>query len=67
MALLPDIAGEKEISADGSKQVRAQNELEKWLQQLQRRADVMASEEFQDFLELGLPGTVEQRMCKRVC
>ena len=64
--LLPEIDHEIEIAANQSKLIKMQNELEKWIQLLQLRPDILYAEEFQDFLNLSQCGIVELRLCKNV-
>jgi hypothetical protein len=57
---------ETEVAANHAKIVQIQNGLEDWLHSVQSRADLLGSEEFQDFLDLSRPGSVELRMSKHV-
>jgi len=63
---IPEIDPETELAADKSQIISMQNDLEKWLHNLQIRPDILGSEEFQDFLNLSEPGDVELRICKHV-
>ncbi len=54
------------MAADQAKLNKMQNDLGKWVQRLQLRADILGAEEFQDFLDLSHPDSVELRLCKRV-
>ena len=66
MPVLRLVDPETEVSANREKIVQIQNILENWLRLVQSRADLLGSEEFQDFLDLSRPGSVELRMSKHV-